>query len=136
LGVKYEALSGENKFQGGDTGGMLRKGRTDAACIAWCFRQCPSNERVRCPAFSCGKPLKPTILIHHVESRACRHLVDGVDYRGKGPETLGPLDFEYLKGVHCDARAEISRKSKLKKREEKNDKEAQFATEQAQALRK
>jgi hypothetical protein len=90
--------------------------------------------RVRCPAFSCGKPLKPASLIHHLESRACGSIVDGVDYRGKGPETLGPLAFEYLKGLHRQARAELSRICKLRKSDEMKGKEAQFATEQAQAM--
>jgi hypothetical protein len=57
--------------------------------IAWLY-----GGRLRCPAFSCGKPLKPSSLIHHLESRACGSIVNGVEYRGKGPETLGPLDFD------------------------------------------
>jgi hypothetical protein len=57
-----------------------------------------------------------------------------VDYRGKGPQTLGPLDFEYLKGFHCDARCRGPSQEQVEETsEEENDREAQLATEQASA---
>jgi hypothetical protein len=53
----------------------------------------------------------------------------------KGPRLLGRLTLNISKDFIATLGAEVRRTSKLKKREEKKGKEAQFATEQAQALR-